>query len=842
MAHPLGPLLLLLSPALAFAQADANRHVDDVFGFAITRPSAGWVLVPKGDTRSVDFQMVLTEPEPLARVSVRGWRETTPSDPNGTREKKRGPIERQPGVSELVDLDLEVAGRVVPGLALVVEANGVSYRFRQFYLAAEGRRFELEDVVVLDHADELASVIDAIWKTFELREPAGLPAEEQLLLELAAKCGSEVDLAKDWRDASARARREGKLVAVAVHLLPGFDIENPWPAGAFMDPDLIDLLDTRYVPLLFQRGWNAPFEAQSSSYGMGPYSFGNTLLLVTAGGEVVAEGIPPYDDFLRANLASTGGGELPEELEAGDALEKAEALIERGELERARELLSGTRVARGHLLLARIGRRERDLEEWAGAIRVAGEAEDAAEHSVEIGMARAELDLAQGRLTEAKVFYTSLLEEHPDSEHAPEAAWHLGRVEYEELGSAAAKARWLALVESHPESRWAWAAAQMLRSQAFAADLLGSIEWPDLKAFDAFLHPAAAPVELGDAARAFEDAIAFLLASQYTDGSWLSPMETGRSFELYPKHLTEAVTAICARTLLSYRDRPEVARAIERALDHLIERLEYDLSHELRVVYMDYAVWNRASQIYLLAKCLLEGFGDRERLEKALDGALRDLRARQHQRGGWSYYVSGDLDGGKAQITQSISFTTAYAVLALAEARDAGAELPEGLAPDAIGCLARMRNDNGTYVYMMHHADESVRSLTEWEGSAGRGPLCALALLRHGRSDLDEVRANLEKFVEYRGGLTRQVGRALMHAGPYAEGSHWVLFDYATAAAAVAELPEPERAKYRELLLADLLACRRADGSYVDNPLLGRAMGAGMALWAFERLGVGAKQ
>ena len=834
-----GLLLLLLTPSLLIAQEDADHHTDDVFGFEITRPSTDWMFVPKGEDRSTDFSMVLTEPALLARVSVRVNLETTPSDPVSLRQKTWGQIEREPTISELTEIELELAGREAPGFSLIAESGGERYRVRRFFLVEEGRRFELEDVIVEGQVEELTDDVDAIWTTFGMIEARGMPAEELLLFELASKCGSEVNRAADWEEASARAREEGKLVAVAVHLLGGFDVENPWLGGSFMEPELIDLFNKRYVPVLFERGWNAPFEDQSS-YGMGPYSFGNTLLLVTPDGEVVAEGTVPYDDFLRANLSRMRGSKLPPTLRrSAGRLDRAEELVKRGELESAKTLLMGTHAARGHLLLARIHVRERQVEAWAAALRAAHRAKDAVEFSVERDMAQAQYDLAMGRIDQAKEAYLRVLDKHADSPQAPEAAWLLGRIENQQLGPEAAKQRWMQLIEDHPESRWAWQAAYTLRSQVFATGLVAPLEWPDLKAFDTYLHPAPAPIELGREERAREEAITFLLETQYTDDSWLTPMDGNRSHEVYPKHLTEAVTAICARSLLPFRDRPEVARAIERGLEHLIERLEYDLSHELPVIYMDYAVWNRASQVYCFARCLQLGFGDREKLEGALAGALQDLRKRQHERGGWSYFISGDIEGGQNPITQSISFTTAYVILALAEARDADAPMPEGLVEDALGCLERMRNDNDTFVYMLNHGDEATRSMTSWENSAGRGPLCSLALLRHERSDLDEVRMNLEKFVEYRGGLTKQIGRALMHAGPAAEGSHWILFDYATAAEAVAHLPEGERAKFAEILLADIFTCRRADGSYIDNPLLGRAMGVGMALWAFESLGVG---
>jgi len=143
------------------------------------------------------------------------------------RRKKLGVLESVTTVSELASLEFEVAGRAAPGLSLIAESEGQRYRLRQFFLVEKGRRFELEDVVVESEVGEFEEQIDTIWRTFRATEASGMPAEELLLFELASKCGSEVNRAKDWEEAAARAREEDKLVAVCVHLLGGFDIENP---------------------------------------------------------------------------------------------------------------------------------------------------------------------------------------------------------------------------------------------------------------------------------------------------------------------------------------------------------------------------------------------------------------------------------------------------------------------------------------------------------------------------------------------------------------------------------------------------------------------------------------
>ena len=100
------------------------------------------------------------------------------------------------------------------------------------------------------------------------------------------------------------------------------------------------------------------------------------------------------------------------------------------------------------------------------------------------------------------------------------------------------------------------------------------------------------------------------------------------------------------------------------------------------------------------------------------------------------------------------------------------------------------------------------------------------------------MRDALGLFVRLRAGLSKELGKVLMHTGPAAQGSHYILFDYANAAAAIAELPKLERRRYREPLMEDLLRARTEDGGFLDNPSRGIPFGAGMALWTFAGIGI----
>ena len=84
--------------------------------------------------------------------------------------------------------------------------------------------------------------------------------------------------------------------------------------------------------------------------------------------------------------------------------------------------------------------------------------------------------------------------------------------------------------------------------------------------------------------------------------------------------------------------------------------------------------------------------------------------------------------------------------------------------------------------------------------------------------------------------VRRERGKGLCHTGPEGTASYYLIFGYAFAAEAVRELPEKERAKYREALAEDLLKLALEDGTFCDSPGIGRHYGTGMALRALRLL------
>jgi hypothetical protein len=95
----------------------------------------------------------------------------------------------------------------------------------------------------------------------------------------------------------------------------------------------------------------------------------------------------------------------------------------------------------------------------------------------------------------------------------------------------------------------------------------------------------------------------------------------------------------------------------------------------------------------------------------------------------------------------------------------------------------------------------------------------------------------IDAYVEHLDRFGAEARKALMHAGPEAQGSHFLLYDYATAARALRStsdesLDRATRERARVAILREMSRCRSADGSFVDNPIIGPGAGTGLAVLA----------
>jgi hypothetical protein len=191
------------------------------------------------------------------------------------------------------------------------------------------------------------------------------------------------------------------------------------------------------------------------------------------------------------------------------------------------------------------------------------------------------------------------------------------------------------------------------------------------------------PTPLKTLDEAVNRGVAFLLKDQNKDGSWGTAQRT-KELNIYTPvpdgHMAYrcAVTALCIMALIEIGgDSPAVLKSLERGEKWLLENLP-----ELRRSSADvlYNIWGHAYGIQALVRMHLRLPGDHAR-QRAIEKLIRDqmgfLARYESVDGGWGYY---DFRvGSQRPATDSTSFITATALIALYEAKELGVVPPDKL-------------------------------------------------------------------------------------------------------------------------------------------------------------------
>jgi len=833
---------LVLLPAAGLLLAAASRAAGDellisdaAHGFRVTRPDDSWLSYSdEGATPGAAWTLSLfrrgTQGLPSAVIYVKE------DDGQSTAEDVRAAAVKQVEAQGQTVLELDEApldGRTSARLHVrAAPADGRSYEAELRYLVVPPLVYAVQVAWEPDAGDRDES-LQSIFDTFETFPPERAVADpdRERLAALADRCGSELPWVASWAEAAARARAEGRLVLVVFEHFTVLDVPHTLASGALMDEDVVALARERCVALRVDIDDPGPFRDEAV-WGMGSHSWGGATLIVSPEGQVLGQvGLNSaflLTDTLRRLLSEVDGEPRPPAAPRGREarLDLAEQCLRRGELVRAEPLLAAPDSPRAHRLLATLRRQQRRGDDALAEFAAAREGADDA-LLADMAVEEAVVQLRLARWAEAERSLRAALERWPDGPRAAEAEFWLGGVEMLTQGFPAGRGRWRALTLARPDSRWAWkAAANVLDGGAFVNG--GErLDWPAPEVFAAVAGKDKASLATSDAARAERDARAFLLAGQQADGSWVSPMD---AFSVASTGYTLAVTALCGSSLLPDRVKdPAVDAAVCRARDFLLAARaagHLDAGKDLLGVY---SIWARVCALRFLAQCRGAGLSGEDLLDADIEALLASVLDSQHERGGWPYVViTGHTSEG---FDPSASFLTAGVILALLDVRAAGVDVPQGPIDRGLAFLQRLRQPDGAFRYFA----DVPEAVGNPEGG-GRGPVCALALLRGGAGTRDDLRVALAAFDAQRAALRHEWGKDICHTGPQGQGAHYLFYDWAFAAQAVAELPPSDRARWRKSLLADLLAVRDADGAYADMPSLGRAYGTAMALVAFRAL------
>lgn len=351
------------------------------------------------------------------------------------------------------------------------------------------------------------------------------------------------------------------------------------------------------------------------------------------------------------------------------------------------------------------------------------------------------------------------------------------------------------------------------------------------------------PPGKGQLDRSIQRGIEFLLGRQNKDGSWGSVNST-RPREVYAPvpgahhAFHAAVTALCVSALIETGgDGEEVAQSLDRGEAWLLQNLPKVRRATPKVFYNS---WTHAYGIQALVQMLGRRPDDAQRqgrIHSVIEQQIEMLGRYEVVDGGWAYY---DF---KAQTRKpsgsTISFVTAAVLVALHEAKLAGADVPQRLVDRATASIRRQRKPDFSYLYGEYLKNRPMRPINRPGGSLGRSQACNFAMRVWGdEATTDSV---IETWLDrlFARGLWLDIGRKrpIPHEAWFQVAGYFFYFGHYYAARCIELLPEPERPPRQDQLAHVLLRLQEKDGSWWDFPLYDyhQQYGTAFALMSLHR-------
>ncbi|NOG55418.1 MAG: hypothetical protein HND57_14040 [Planctomycetes bacterium] len=879
MARITALLLVVVLATLATVAIPAQQqdNTPTAAALEITVADAGFQLTVPGDiapawTHRVqpgtgEITALYLEPADaggLIQFSIRATEVANPETESAASDAQQISqyIAANEGFSEVQDIQLEVGNQTATGLRLIQAASGRQYRVVLVFLHSRGIRYRFQFHSPRETFDDHWEAVKDILAGFELIELDEAARTQNALRQLALRCGTQVEWSANWEQAAQQATEQDRLIIVSVYAQPGFAIGNQLNESVFMSPEVIALVKHRFVAMRWNRGQPAPF-VNHEVFGLSGTTFGAGLLVCTPDGQVVRQMF-----YLQPLLVADGLRDVlqenPEVAPApppDPAADRAEAiafLIDSGQLNAAGNVLGEPNTNEPlavTLERVRLHRIRRSGDRALEALRLA----KTAQHpdpalQVRLLLEEATVRIGLGEIKAAKEALQQCLNEQPkDDETRAQAMLLLGEIAWAEGNVDQAKAQWNTLAHDLPEQPFAWVAAATLLGPVLDMGITPDIRWPTEAAARIAEIPAAAPAsapfEIKSALVAAAD---WIVNAQRTDGGWDTRFGMG---DTHPAPGPVALAVQSIDTLALFRaaqhfqnnDDPERARACrqaaQRGLTRYLDDRALSRQHPRPVAFMDYTCWGSSYGLFCLTALLNTDFDfadishaeSQAVLSKEIEYLISDLVRIQAGNGGWSYYLSGQIDG--QAVGAAMSFTTATVLHALQLAKDAGYDVPDDTLSRGYACLASLRAANGNFAYMRQGEGAFTVDAVGPNGSAARGPICTLALHRGGLLTADAIQPAFQTYADHLAGFSAEARKALMHAGAAGQGSHYLLYDYSTAAEALKAagpdvVDQATRTAARTAIMHGLSRCRNADGSYIDNPIIGCSAGTGLAVLA----------
>jgi tetratricopeptide (TPR) repeat protein len=638
------------------------------------------------------------------------------------------------------------------------------------------------------------------------------------------------DRARLLQQALERARESNRLVLWYVYGVDGRHmyrypvVEVYAQTALWTDPDLVDLVNRKFVPLRMHADVKTGEGLQVKALGFVEPG----VVILSPDGRVVhkIDRIRTFNaEWLlhslagvlakHAKYAAPRVGDLRERArkDRAAALELAREYILGGDYGLAAELLEKhADSAEALYLVGMLSRRLRDPDSALQALDRARALSPGAAVRGDIEAETALVKLRARDLAGAAAAYDAALAKHPASTRTPEIKYLRAAVAFLQKREEDAFQGWESLTRDHPDSPWAWrAAANVVRGRDTTP------EGPTPHAFEDFSWPAADTArflptdtrwersvkDVDDIARR---AVEWLLTNQRSDGSW---SDARYAFWPNPSILPNvriAATSLALTALLEWRDAAAAPDRVSAALEagekyildasNFAERTNEEIyAHSYRLIY--------------LARKAAARPGSKADAVKAMNESVAILEARQNQNGFWAHEYPN-------------AFCTATVVHALHAARGAGATVQEALFARAAAALKSIRGADGGYAYSAGRRPSGLKD------SAGRMPYCEGALLVAGEGSKAAVEKAMDNFWTHYERLER-VRKCDFHSDGEL-GGFFFFNDVFHSIWAASLLDAKSRDRHYRRFLEELVKLPEIDGSFVDSHELGKSYATATAL------------
>jgi tetratricopeptide (TPR) repeat protein len=608
-------------------------------------------------------------------------------------------------------------------------------------------------------------------------------------------------------------------------------------ATFFTDPDLVDLINHRFVParIIVDRALGERFAIEA------PDSVEPVFVILNGKGDVLhkIDRIRTFNSswFYRVLLESLKSDtSMPPSLtpeETSSAATRARALRRRGHdvpPSLLAEAASEAEKASIQLETVRSYRLRAQFDEakaaHSEALAAAAQMDDARARDLVVAHLHCELGrilLLQGDLTGAVTEFRKV-RRGPTAE----AQFHLGLCAYFQSNDTFAMRHFKEAVIADPESPWATKAAVNLVDGTDRTPIGPTVHGYEDPFFTAapVVNPrnSGRPREARDSESIARASLQYLLRMQRENGGW-----TDSRYAYWPTpditpNVWIAATALSCAALLDWRELDPVAvdAALSKGESYLFDERYMARGFQEEVYSESYKLFylarkfDHSKEANTQAACVDRMNGVVERI-KQLQGDA-DSRAP----GFWGHEYPNP-------------FTTAAVMNALVHAKNRGARVPTVLLTRGADAMLTVRSDVGAFAYGAGRKPRGNEE-TQRKDSSGRSAICEAAILWSGHESGEAARVEnaLKDFWTFLPRLER-IRLCDFHTDGELGGFFFWHAIFHTVESFDA-LPVAQRGAHKARMLEFMTKLGEQDGSFLDSHEIGKSYGTAMSLLVLKRL------